>query len=371
MKIGITIGLHSPNEGMWVNGIKQNAVFLMITLRHAFPRAEIFLANTTSVPLDAPSWNVDCFPVYSLEQRLEEIDLLLVLGGAISQEQTDRIKSRGGKIVGYKCGSEYVISMECTLFDREIKGAPYYNHGFDELWIIPQVADLSLPYFQTMHRAPAKVVPFVWDPFLIEEAAGKLPNRGLYNPDQGTRKRLSIMEPNTDVLKFFLYPLMIAEEYYRGHGGECLEFVSVTNTEKFRTHKEFLGVVSHCDLVRDRKCFFEDRFETAWFLANHTDIVISHQWANPLNYAYLEACWLGYPFVHNAELILDLGYFYPGFDVMKGAERLAEAIHFHDERGHENYRSRQRENISRFLATDDAVVSRYRELVQSVMSVGR
>ncbi|MCC8397600.1 DUF2827 domain-containing protein, partial [Paraburkholderia sp. MMS20-SJTR3] len=28
LRIGITIGLHQPNETLWNNGIKQNAAFL-------------------------------------------------------------------------------------------------------------------------------------------------------------------------------------------------------------------------------------------------------------------------------------------------------------------------------------------------------
>jgi hypothetical protein len=46
------------------------------------------------------------------------------------------------------------------------------------------------------------------------------------------------------------------------------------------------------------------------FLAENTDIVISHQMENPLNYFYLEVCWQGYPLVHNASLCDDLGYYY-------------------------------------------------------------
>lgn len=368
MKIGITVGFLTADESIWVNGIKQNAFFLMKTLRAAFPDADVCLANTTAVDVGQTMWNGADIPLYALNDIISELDLLVVLGGAITQQQTDAVKRQGGKVVGYKCGSEYVVSMEAVMFNRQVTGEPYYNRGFDALWIIPQVAEINAPFYEVMHRIRSQVVPFIWDPCFLEAAASVLPEGGLYRPGR-TQKRITIMEPNADVLKYFLYPLMLVEKTYRTGGGEWIDFVSVTNTQSFRTHREFLGVVSHIDLVRDRKCYFENRFETAWFLANHSDVVVSHQWGNPLNYAYLEACWLGYPLVHNAELLMDAGYYYPGFSIDVGADRLKTVLQSHDQDA-DGYLARQRSVISRFLADNQEVVSTYRRLVIDVMQSG-
>ena len=51
LRIGITIGLHDPAETMWVNGIKQNAVFLAETLRRCRMVESVRLVNTTGVPV--------------------------------------------------------------------------------------------------------------------------------------------------------------------------------------------------------------------------------------------------------------------------------------------------------------------------------
>ena len=72
------------------------------------------------------------------------------------------------------------------------------------------------------------------------------------------------------------------------------------------------------------KAVFLGRHDTPAFLAENTDAVISHQLENPLNYFYLEVCWQGYPLVHNAHLVPELGYYYAGNDVQAGAARLRE-----------------------------------------------
>lgn len=67
-----------------------------------------------------------------------------------------------------------------------------------------------------------------------------------------------------------------------------------------RENKDFIALMNQLDIVRDHKAVFLGRYETPMFLAENTDIVVSHQLENPLNYLYLEVCWQGYALVHNA-----------------------------------------------------------------------
>jgi Protein of unknown function (DUF2827) len=102
------------------------------------------------------------------------------------------------------------------------------------------------------------------------------------------------------------------------------------------------------------------------FLSARADIVISHQWENPLNYFYLEVSWLGYPLIHNAHLVPDLGYFYKDNDVQAGAAKLLQALEHHDSE-FETYRARQRHAISRFLPSNPMLVASYESLLQRLM----
>ncbi len=357
--IGITIGIQSPGESIWVNGIKQNAVFLAKLLMQLPSHPAVVLLNTTAPKhIESLTWNTSHFPTAQLDGFGDPLDLLIVLGGAISQEQVNSFRAKGTRLVSYKCGAEYVQSMEAALFAQPMGGKPSYPLGFDAIWVVPQIDKLCAHYYQTLHRAPVREVPFVWDPLFIDQACQDLPNKGLCQGGTGPR-RISVFEPNLNVLKYCMLPLLIAEKQYRV-APASIELVSVLNTEKLRTSEEFVGVVAHLDLVRDQKAFFENRHATPWFLAHHTDVVVSHQWDNPLNYQYLETCWLGYPLVHNAALCPLLGFYYDGFDLQSGVQQLSLAMKVGDAN---SYRQRQRELVLPWMATNPQVLAKYAQLI--------
>ncbi|MBB5457152.1 DUF2827 family protein [Paraburkholderia sp. Cpub6] len=103
------------------------------------------------------------------------------------------------------------------------------------------------------------------------------------------------------------------------------------------------------------------------FLAQNTDIVISHQLENPLNYFYLEVRWQGYPLVHNAHLCADLGYYYRDNDVEEGARRAIEATDCHD--AHTSwYREKQRTEIARYLPDNRQPVATYAALLDDLIA---
>jgi hypothetical protein len=365
LRIAITIGLRDEAEDMWINGIKQNALALAMLLKNSPRRHEVRLANTTAVPITARlPWSLSEFPAEPLADVLDDIDLLIALGGAVPAAVLEHLHRRGAKAVAYKCGAEYVMSAQSALFGRDLGGEPNYPLGYDAIWAVPQVVRNSGAFWHTLHRVPVRAVPFVWSERWLEDRCATLPHRGRCMPRNGP-KRISIMEPNHDVVKFCLYPLMVAELAWRQRP-DLIEFVSITNTAALRRNAEFVGVVKHLDLVREHKAFFEDRFVTPDFLAHHTDVVVSHQWENPLNYAYLEAAWLGYPLVHNADLPAGLGWRYEGFDIEGGAMRLIAAL-LENPAGDEAWMRRQQDAVQGFRATDPGLVAAYDTLLDELM----
>lgn len=367
LRIGITLGLLHEGESIWSNGIKQNAIFLAETLKHCANVADVRLVNMSSVPLtsDLP-WSPERWETTTFEDAKDSLDILIELGGQVGFDQTSYLKARGARLVSYCCGSEYVSAMESVLFGRESFGHNLFvNQRYDALWVIPQVAVNSEHYFSVFRRRPVSVVPFVWDPVFLEQRASSFANAGEYRPRSGAA-RLTVMEPNIDVVKFCLYPVLIAEEAFRRRP-DLISFLHVTNADRLaRDSKEFVALMNHLDIVRQQKAAFVGRFDTPQFLAEFTDIVISHQWDNPLNYLYLEVCWQGFPLVHNATLCRDLGYFYPGNDVLAGSGQLLHALQAHEGQW-EEYRDRQRRAIGRFLPTDAVVQETYTRLLAQLM----
>jgi hypothetical protein len=366
LRIGITIGLQAEGESLWANGIKQNSLYLAKLFQQSARRHRVTLVNTTTARI-APQlpWDTGQYPVTSFEEAKDDLDLLIELGGQIGESQTQYLRQRGTKLVSYCCGSEYVQRMEAMIFGRSLGNSLFINQQYDAVWVIPQVAETSKHYFGTLRRRPVREVPFVWDPMFIDAATACFADNGEYRP-RTKSKRISIMEPNIDVLKFCLYPVLIVEEAYRAEP-DCIAYVHVTNADHLASRNaEFSGTMRYLDLVKGSKISFVGRYQTPAFLAEHTDIVVSHQWGSALNYFYLEVCWKGYPLVHNAHLCEDLGYFYRANDVEEGAHRVLEAVRHHD--GHFNeYMSRQRQLISRFTPANRALVEAYDALLDELM----
>ena len=368
MRIGITIGLHHEAETLWNNGIKQNAVFLAEALKHCPSVSSVALVNTTAVPITAAlPWDQKRWPTLSFDDAKDSVDVLIELGGQIDPGQTDYLKKRGARLVSYCCCFEYVHAMESMLFSKPLWGQNLFiNQRYDDIWMVPQVAHISQPYFEVLRRTEARPVPFVWSPVFLDERTRALPDAGVYRP-RGEARRLTVMEPNINVVKFCLYPILIAELSYRARP-DAVALLQVTNAERLATQNmEFITLMNQLDIVREHKAVFLGRHDTPTFLAQNTDIVISHQWENPLNYFYLEVCWQGYPLVHNAQLCPDLGYYYADNDVAAGSRRVLEVIDGHDAQA-EAYRARQRALIDRYLPGNAAATATYdallRELVQ-------
>lgn len=369
LRIGITIGLHHATETLWNNGIKQNAVFLAEALRYCPNVACVTLVNTTATALTALPWDQKRWPTCHFDQARDDVDVMIELGGQISAEQTDYIKRRGARLISYCCGSEYVLMMENILFNRGgSNGQMFINQRYDDIWMVPQVDNSSRSYFEVLRRHSAQTIPFVWSPLFVEQRSQQLPHLGLYQPRApGLGKRLTVMEPNINVVKFCLYPVLIAEQAYR-QMPQAIELLQVTNALPMAQKQlDFIALMNQLDIVREHKAVFLGRYETPQFLADNTDIVISHQWDNPLNYFYLETCWQGYPLVHNATLCPDLGYYYSANDVNQGAQRLMEVIALHDSQA-EAYRDRQRTLIARYLPGEPSITQRYTQLLESVMT---
>lgn len=367
LSIGITIGLNSPSESLWTNGIKQNALFLAKLFLNSPLKHNVKLLNTTSVPITtALPWDLAVYRTEQFDEGCADLDVLIELGGQISAAQTHRVKCLGTKVVSYCCGPEYVQNIEAMIFNRPLWDNIFINTEYDEMWVIPQIVDTSMHFLKTFRKCPARPVPFVWDPMALEALTEGLPDHGEYRPG-AEAKRLTIIEPNIDVLKFCLIPILAVEAAWR-NDPNGIGFLHVANSDHLvHQNREFAGLMRHLDLVKAGKASFIGRVVTPTFLSDFTDIVVSHQWGLPLNYFYFECCWQGYPLVHNAEIIEGLGYYYRGNDIDRAGVLVNEAAQFHDEIW-EDYRDLQRERIQPYLASNPLLAAEYDELLFNLVS---
>lgn len=366
INIGITISLKEENKSVWSNGIIQNIYNLYSVLNNSDMNYNIYVLNINDTKIEKLPWDDDNLKCFSYEEIKDSINLLIMLGSQIYKNWGEYLSNRGCKLVSYHCGSNYVLDMENILFNDEETPNPTYFDFYDETWVIPQNEEMNIHYFKIMERSKSiKVVPFIWSSYFIDNIIKehKLYNNGRYIPNNN-KKNITIFEPNINVVKFAMYPMLIVESLYR-KTKSLFNYLYVTNTTHIKDKKFFIKIVNHLDIVKDKIASFEARYSTPIFLSKYTDVVLSHQWGNPLNYAYLDALYLGYPLVHNAEMIKDAGYYYPKSNVDIGEKMLENALTKHDNNLVE-YEDKSKKVLERYSTTNKDSILKYDEMIKSL-----
>ncbi len=380
LKIGITIGLKDSKESIWTNGIKQNVLILTRLLKNSSENYEIKLLNTIEVDWSEKPGYLKDVEICTFKDNYMDMDMLIVMGAQVSNADIKNFKSDPKKkVVSYKCGNNYVITMENILFKEEEEGKVHqFEDSFDEVWYIPQQDEVNRGYYHTLYRTNSLIVPFLWHNQYLLEALTDIEvgfKRGQFKKDYRyeigkQKKRIGVMEPNLNIVKFSLIPAMIAEECYRGEiGKERIEKLMLTNSEKIAKNKEFLGMISTFDLYKDNKISAESRYQTAYILSQYIDVLVCHQILNPLNYLYLDAAYMGYPVLHNAPMCKDLGYYYEGSDTVDGAKKLDYILTKHDD-NIDKYNDRNDKALMRYYADNPKLVKTYDRLIHNLFNGG-
>ena len=163
-------------------------------------------------------------------------------------------------------------------------------------------------YFKTLNRCKCIEVPFIWSPVAINQIERDycLEHHGVTDiqyKNRGPIKTIGIFEPNINIVKWAFPAVLVCENSYRSIPDK-IKKVHITNYkhEKITFQKKLFNLLKPLDLLKDDKISGEGRFITMKFMASTGDIVVAHQWENPLNYIYLELAWMGWPIVHNAYL---------------------------------------------------------------------
>ena len=340
---------------------------------------DVYLLNVDDIPMDGIPQHLKDANFGLLSEKYEELDLLITMGSQVKSTIFNHFKdNKNKKIITYKCGNNYVVTLENILFKDSPKNYPLVENGIDEVWYVPQQHETNHGFYKTLYRCNAIPVPFIWDNTYIEDSMRDIESEHKKNGNKksviydNTKKQkvIGVMEPNINVVKFGLIPSMIAEECYRGDiGKEYIESLMITNTVNISKHKDFMGIIKSFDLYKDKKLSGESRYKTPFVVSQYMDIVISHQVLNPLNYLYLDVAYMGYPILHNAPLCKDIGYYYEGGDTVMGAKTLEHILTTHDD-NHIEYKIRNRKLIERYLVNNETLISTYDNLIYNLFNGG-
>lgn len=401
MKIGITLGLKKPNESMWINGIKLNAIFLMNALQKTGNKVVLLDTSKTvsrsksgKLNDDELVWDSKKFPVYDYRKTVQTCDVLILLGVAVGPEEVDKFKLTGPnkKVIKYACGNNYVIDME-NMIHKEGEAVDNigvtFNQNIDEVWYVPQQGYQNQDYYSILHQLPKEkvfAVPFVWDPMFIDEIESnyggmivdengnemqKTDDIPVYQPGKKVEDlELTTFEPNLNVVKFSMIPMLIAEQYLH-KGGEPFKRLNIISAARLYKNSFWRKFIEKLNLTQKKNnegkplLAVQHRFPIHYILSKMTDIVLSHQWENPLNYAYLDVMYLQFPLIHNADMIKDAGYFYPDFEAEKGAELLKWVIDNHDN-NIDAYNEKNEEVLTRYTVYNEGLVETYKKLLENL-----
>jgi len=203
---------------------------------------------------------------------------------------------------------------------------------FDEVWTQAQHVAMCRSYWEIELRAPVRVLPHIWSPLFVERAASQLKQSDNvefgYVAGSG-KKRVAVFEPNLNVVKTCLTPMLICEAAYR-RDPQAVSEVYITNTRGMTEHPTFQHIIRAMEIYRNKVMSFEARYSLPMFMARFADVVVAHQWENGLNYLYYDVLHGNYPLIHNSPFLRSVGYYYEGFDATAGAEALLRALSEHD-----------------------------------------
>lgn len=389
MKIGITGGF-KPNDTIWKNGIAQNTLMLYDALDaiDIVDKVCIFNINPEDIDITVDTYlqgyNLVNMNSNNINQIRDEYDVLITLAAIPPVDWMDIFKQKeSNKIIFYKGGNSFINQIEMVLYGQ-FKGWPNVDLSskklqenylkVDEIWMVPQQEFHNKDYFEITYRTTSRVVPFVWSPKFIEDAAHHIKQQypdlePLFDNKKIDRWRAVSFEPNMSVLKNMMPIINYVEFAYRNMSKEQkskFEKLIITNAAGHRSNKELLHSISYMDLVKDGKAALDGRYPIVYILSKFTEMVVSHQWGNALNYAYLDACYFGIPLIHNAHLCQDLGYYYEDWNLKKAGSLIVKVM---EERIYDTeYTERQRSILDRYTIKNIDMLESYKKLLLNLWS---
>lgn len=367
LRVGVTAAgsLADVDAALWSSGVVQNVVFLALLLQR--------LPDVTSCDLVVCPEGVaghalaSRFGLGALDEAdaAQRLDLIVELGARGATETMRRFRNRGGKLVSYVAGNVMAMNFEalaCGLPHGEIMS----ESGFDAVWITPQHWRMCRSYAAVTRTANVELAPHIWSPAVLRQSAARL-GRPLFRPHDVAAgpARIGVFDPNVNVLKTFHLPLLACEEAYR-QAPEAIDRVLMFSAEHLKGVPHFEEFCAATELSRSGRLFAEARHPLAAMLGEHIDAVVSHQWENGLNYLYWDVLYAGYPLVHNAPELAEVGYPYRDFDPKDGGRALVEALAEHPQRA-AGERPKVMEALWARHIDNPSVRARHAELVAKAM----
>lgn len=343
-KVGIVIG---PKWDSDTYAIAHHAFFMYDSLRLSQQWTPVFLMQTKNTTSSFTKFG----RIYNRQRawNFTGVDVVIEAGGSYPGNPHHQAK-HNFKLIHFNQGPFYFESLK--NFEKNEEMATHFTHRRDAIWVTPQY-DWQAPYLSEWTRTDNwEVAPYVWRPARLKDAPAYV---------KGTADRVGVYETNRGVYKMSMIPIMIGNRLHRRHNHSIKYFETpamrnmYTNEFKSFIENLELDIQAQKDLIHTPKHWSEKNIGT----------ILSHQMTCGLNYLYLEALYLNMSLVHNSEFIQDCGYYYPNFDIEKGAQSLHKAIELHDT-NIDSYAQRSAKCLWRYAPENPDNIKRYENLLNKL-----
>lgn len=196
---------------------------------------------------------------------------------------------------------------------------PIITKNVDEIWISPHF-EHSLEYFKIRYRNNNVLLcPYIWRSDLIYSQTIQC------IPNSISELNIAIIEPNISQAKNCIIPISICEK-----AEKYIKKTYVFSANHLSQNNFLLPFILSTDLQKNKKITVESRYNFNFIFQNYCNCVVSCVDDWDLNYTFLECFYLGIPLVHNSPMLKEYGYYYPKFDISKGAKQLENILKYHN-----------------------------------------
>ena len=329
MKIGLTMNL---NVAFWANGMQQNIAFLHDLLNRVGYDCEY-------ISIEDPQKNANIEDKYTTISDLmapdgATLDVLIIAGFDLLPDMYDKLKMRNPnlKVILIHYGNKMMDDIHYAICAPDSKRTPLAKpRHLSQIWMSPQ-HEYGLEYIKSYYNCEnVHITPFLWEQKFMQDKMRKLGRKG-FSPTYSRKRanRLMVFEPNISHLKNCILPLMISDKFNSMYPNE-IEGISLFCTQNIERKKYYKSLVNGLSISKIPNFIRSTgRWASLDALSKFGCTVLSHQYGNDLNYAYLEALYLGLPLIHNSPRLSDVGYYYNDFNVSLAANQIKNSLINHE-----------------------------------------
>lgn len=319
------IGMFVRQQNYYTNGAGQNCIFMKQSLEATGHTVDLLVVNPDA---KQPVVSTSMPYIYTDFAKVDTGAYCMFVFGSFlpGGAELERIKQSGVPVAMFNpCNPYDQFHNDNFLYSCKSAPTPLFEMQFhkfaNQIWLTENHKDAAKTYLEVLNRnaTPVNPVPLVWSPLFLYNN-GKLP---MYTDRKGPKIDIVILEPNINYSKSGWLPLVACEKLYLEHP-ELLNKVYFFNTPD--SNSTAMGMIQSLRICEDKKLRTLARLpinEILDFFANkqraegHHVVFLSHQTRVPMNYAYYDVLYTGFPFVHNSKYLHDrnLGYYYHDADL--------------------------------------------------------